>query len=518
MTTETSESKVMRMGSLDQVWARLLLLITAAIWPFTLGYVAPNRKTWAWLWIVGFFLCALILLTSSSWLMFAVGWEGITVAIVALLSLKPSGIAVTYAASQLAGAILLFAGFAATASATGVSVSTAIAGLGDIQRETLGLPNLWLTLGFAVKAGIFGVHQWLPSVHGNAPAPVSALLSGFSVTLGIWGMMRFSSTYSPILVVWGLGGVLYGGLKAWGQQDVKKLLAYSTISHTGLMLFGVGLGTLAAHRAVAVHVLGHGLFKALLFLWAGYVEKVYGTRDIFQLAEEDKRDPLPTAVLVVGALGLIGVPLFAGYPGKYLLKGLASGFNWANPALLAASVVSGAYGSKLLLAALPKKWVTPRSDRRSREERPSVAREAVSSPSRAAGARVRTRMTSSLVFLGSTVLLYGVHPALVGGKEIPWSPGYTLSSPTAVLSALLLAALGAAITWLVYVRGIGRQAYRYLALGWDTAGIRWMARTLVNETMYIGRELHNGDITRYLQWFLAAAAIALVVVRISAGL
>lgn len=506
------------MTSIDGVFIRLLLVLLLAVSAFSLDYFPKERRTWVLVWLAVFFFSALLLLTTSSWFSFVLGWEAVTAALLALLSVGSISMVLTYGVVQLAGVVVLLTGFASAAALAQSSISSLFPTLSPLGSGLQTVSNTWLWLGFAVKAGILGVHQWLPPVHSDAPAPISALLSGFSVTLGIWGLMRVVPGYTPALVIWGIAGVFYGGLKAWGQRDVKRLLAYSTISHTGLMLFGIGLGTESAKVAVAVHVLGHGLFKSLMFLWAGYAEKTFGTRDIYELSQYARQSLLPVVVLVVGALGLIGVPLSAGYPGKYLIKEMASELAWANLVFLGAGLVSGAYGSKLLLVALGPRVI-------------KHCKQGQSGLTKWTGWQMESPLDSryfppvhllnfgtktGFAVLLTAAVLFGVRPSLVSGQGVPWNAASLVSEPLPVVLSVLAATAGAVLTWIVEAQGIGYRYFRYLTLGWDTGEAKWTAKCVWEHVLEIGRELHNGDITRYLQWFLAAAAIILTVIRLSA--
>ena len=173
--------------------------------------------------------------------------------------------------------------------------------LGPLPGRTELAPLFWLALaGFGLKSGMFPLHIWLPSAHASAPSHVSAMMSGVSLKLGIYGLVRFSGWLpTPEAAGWvvlGLGAVsaLLGAAFALAQNDLKRLLAYCSVENVGIILIGLGAALLgAAHGEVVwgrlalagalLHVWNHGLFKGLLFLGAGSVLHATGTREMSRL-------------------------------------------------------------------------------------------------------------------------------------------------------------------------------------------------------------------------------------------
>src|SRR5262249_38596848 len=153
-------------------------------------------------------------------------------------------------------------------------------------------------VGFGTKAGFLPLHVWLPHAHPAAPTPVSALLSGVMIKLGIYGFLRVLTLLGPppgwwgltllgIGVVSGLGGVVY----ALAQQDLKRVLAYSSVENVGIIALGLGIGVLglangknvvafAGFAGALLHVLNHSLFKSLLFCGAGCLVHATGSRQL----------------------------------------------------------------------------------------------------------------------------------------------------------------------------------------------------------------------------------------------
>jgi formate hydrogenlyase subunit 3/multisubunit Na+/H+ antiporter MnhD subunit len=197
---------------------------------------------------------------------------------------------------------------------------------------------LAVLVGFIAKAGVVPLHVWLPRAHPEAPAHVSALMSGAMVTVGVYGIARVGldllggGTPWWWLSVMSLGALsaLYGALQATVATDLKRLLACSTTENMGLALIGVGAaGFLRAHgaplaaglalTAAFLQLIAHAAFKTLLFGAAGSVLHATGTRELDDLGGLAPRMPVTTALFGVGALGACALPLGAGFPGEWLL-------------------------------------------------------------------------------------------------------------------------------------------------------------------------------------------------------
>jgi hydrogenase-4 component B len=191
--------------------------------------------------------------------------------------------------------------------------------------------------GFGAKAGLLPLQLWLPEAHPAAPSNVSCLLSAVIVKLGIYGIARFTLDLLGVgpgwwgLVVLVLGAVtaVVGILYALLQADLKRVLAYSSIENVGIILVGLGaallfrswaLLPLAAIAAIAAlyHVLNHATYKGLLFLAAGAVDRATGTRQLDRLGGLVHRMPWTTALFLVGALAIAGVPPLNGYISEWM--------------------------------------------------------------------------------------------------------------------------------------------------------------------------------------------------------
>lgn len=223
---------------------------------------------------------------------------------------------------------------------------------------------LLLLGGLAVKAAFFPVHGWLP-VAMVAPAPVSALLHAVAVVkAGAFGVIRLLHSVFGIEVAMGLGmaqvvgalggfTIIYGSLRALAQNDLKRLLAFSTVSQLSYIALGVGLLAPAAHIGGIVHLVHQGLMKITLFFCAGLLSETLGVKKVSQMAGVARRMPLTMLAFSVAALGMIGLPPAAGFVSKWYLGvgGLEAGAWWVVPVLLASSVLNAAYFLPILRTA-----------------------------------------------------------------------------------------------------------------------------------------------------------------------
>jgi len=201
--------------------------------------------------------------------------------------------------------------------------------LGLVAARLVDQPNApWVLLassllvtGVAVKSGIFIFSLWLPAAHSSASPAISALLSGLVIKMGVVVLFRLTSAFSlslPLLVLGALTGLL-GVIYAIFTYDLKRMLAFHTLSQIGYITLGIGseIGIAGSLE----YIVGHGLFKGLLFLAAGVAVQTAGEGDIPGLIARRAKIPLSARVaLLVGTLGIIGVPPLAGFCGKSLLS------------------------------------------------------------------------------------------------------------------------------------------------------------------------------------------------------
>lgn len=291
-------------------------------------------------------------------IVFLGAWEVMTLATAALVATEYQEranrlAAYLYLVMSHIGTGCLVAAFMVLASRAGATSFSAMLA-GDVVSGPLrdGLFALFL-VGFGVKAGVIPLHVWLPEAHPAAPSSISALMSAVLITAGIYGLYRVCAfglgvpdeRWALALLFVGMLSAILGVLYALTQTDLKRLLACSTIENSGIVVLGLGAGTMAlahGHRAVAAvavaasltHVLNHAIFKGLLFLAAGSVVMATGTRQIEEFGGLLKRMPWTALFFFIGALAISGLPLLNGFPSEWLtFQALLLGFT-ATPGLV----------------------------------------------------------------------------------------------------------------------------------------------------------------------------------------
>ncbi|ABK78290.1 formate hydrogenlyase subunit 3/Multisubunit Na /H antiporter [Cenarchaeum symbiosum A] len=224
------------------------------------------------------------------------------------------------------GAVVLLLGFLS------IGLSVGSFDFADIQESVIPpdiafLAAVAIAIGLGVKLAAFMFHIWLPWVHGAAPTPISALLSPVMIGIGAYGIFRLIIEFLPLQYgelaiwfhVWGLVTMIYGGAMALMQDDLKRLLAYSSISQMGYLLFGIGtystLGLAGAEMMYVTHALG----KGLLFMTAGVLIVQAGTRSISKLGGLAGKMPITAVCAVIGALTIMGIPPTSGFMGEWII-------------------------------------------------------------------------------------------------------------------------------------------------------------------------------------------------------
>ena len=196
----------------------------------------------------------------------------------------------------------------------------------------------FILIGFGAKVGLVPLHTWLPDAHSQAPSPICALLSGVETTVVLYAIMRLSPLFSGMsaastgmwLVIFGLVSTGAAALLLIQAKDYKRLFAFSTVEHMGIILVAVGVGSYGAHFGAMLQIVGHSLTKALCFFAAGMTLLVTGNRDIGSIRGLIRTSPITGFFLILGGLGIAGAPPLAIFLSELsiLKAGLAIGRYW----------------------------------------------------------------------------------------------------------------------------------------------------------------------------------------------
>jgi hydrogenase-4 component B len=330
----------LRLDGVSALFLALLCVIGAAGAVYSRSYwtdrAHPRSARVGRVWWGMLLLSQGFVLLASHGLHFLVGWELFTLSSYFLITLDRSrrdtrAAGWLYLAVSHVAVLALFVFFTALAARSGSW------DLGPMHRARDVAPLFWLALfGFGIKAGVFPLHVWLPSAHANAPSHVSAILSGATIKLGIYGLVRFSGWLplpvgaSWVVVTLGVLSAVLGVAFALGQHDLKRLLAYHSVENIGIILIGLGFALVAVEHGDAawgrlalagglLHVWNHGLFKALLFLGAGSVLHATGTREMSRLGGLWKSMPWTTGLFALGAVAICGLPPLNGFVSEWLV-------------------------------------------------------------------------------------------------------------------------------------------------------------------------------------------------------
>ncbi|MHB1208799.1 MAG: proton-conducting transporter transmembrane domain-containing protein [Acidimicrobiales bacterium] len=343
-------------------------LVGVASCIYYLGYARGESGSRLTMSIFMLFLFSLLLVPMASSVMtWMFAWELMALSSMLLITTEHRHHAAARQAAlwygvmtQLGAASILLGFLIMAAPARGQTFSLLelhASGLTSLERSAAFVLCL---IGFSSKAGAVPLHVWLPKAHPEAPSPISALMSGSMVALGIYGIIRVGETLLGGGALWwwmivsslGVVSALFGALHATTSTDIKRLLAYSTIDVMGLVLLGVGAaGALAAtgHHEVAhlamvatlLLIVAHSAFKGCLFLAAGAIERSTGTRNLDQLGGLLSRIPFTATLFAVATLSVMAIPLFSGFSSEWLLfEGLLGGFVSHNSATSIAMLVS----------------------------------------------------------------------------------------------------------------------------------------------------------------------------------
>jgi hydrogenase-4 component F len=221
----------------------------------------------------------------------------------------------------------------AAASGSGMNWTSMAADAKLLDPGIVKIAYVFVLVGLGTKAGLAPMHTWLPDAHGEAPTPVSALLSGVLLNCAIYGVLRFniiaSGTLGPglpseLLILLGLLSMGVAAASIYFQKDMKRMLAYSSVEHMGIVSLSVGFGGFIGLFAALLHVVNHAIAKPLMFFASGTVSQRYETKVMAEIKGVIKTMPVTGALLLVGGLAIAGMPPFNIFLSEFLV--MTSGF------------------------------------------------------------------------------------------------------------------------------------------------------------------------------------------------
>jgi hydrogenase-4 component F len=216
---------------------------------------------------------------------------------------------------------------------------------GQLEPTVIGLAFVFLLVGYGTKVGLAPLHNWLPDAHAEGPTPVSAVLSGLLLNVALYAVIRCKVLVEGsihllpgrMLMGFGLLSALLAAFFLWRQKDIKRLFAYSSIEHMGIITFAFGMGGPVANFAALLHMTVHSLTKSAIFFAAGHASQTAGTQRIDGIRGLLVLSPTIGWGLMLGALAILGIPPFGVFASEFLILTTAMRDHpWATPVLLTA--------------------------------------------------------------------------------------------------------------------------------------------------------------------------------------
>ncbi len=317
-----------------------LVMLTTFLMPITiLGSfkAVKERHTEFYLWLLVLQAAMIGVFCARDLILFYICFELTLVPLYFLIgifgSANRSWASIKFFIFTLTGSVFTFAGVLYVAwfnTTLGNMWTFDIATLYEAALQLSGTQQAWvlvaLLCGFAVKVPLFPVHTWLPLAHTEAPTSGSVILAGVLLKLGTYGLLRFALPmapiavveYAPVIAVFSIIGIIYAALVCWVQEDVKKLVAYSSISHLGFCVLGMFALNVAGVGGSVMYMINHGLSTGALFLCVGMIYERYHTRDMNAMSGLAKRLPIWATFFVFFCMASVGLPGLNGFVGEFL--------------------------------------------------------------------------------------------------------------------------------------------------------------------------------------------------------
>jgi len=194
--------------------------------------------------------------------------------------------------------------------------------------DLLNVAFVFLMLGYGTKVGLVPVHAWLPDAHAEGPTPISAVLSGLLLNVALYAVLRFKMLLAansaaiepgPLMIALGLVSLIFAGFMLYRRNDIKRLFAYSSIEHMGIITFAFGMGGPLANFAGLLHMTLHSLTKSAIFFTVGHIAQVKGTQKMSEIHGLTESHPLLGWSLVVGVIAIAGLPPLGIFMSEFLI-------------------------------------------------------------------------------------------------------------------------------------------------------------------------------------------------------
>jgi hydrogenase-4 component F len=449
--------RVLRVDALSAVFMLATGFLYAAVAVYSIGYLsgeraghAPGKRTrllWAGLNLFAWAMLAAPMTSNLALLWVAI--EVTTVVSALLVAIEDTDGAAEAAwkyvllASVGLGLALLatifayYAGAHVLGQSYDLSFTQLLAVAGRLPHAAVQLTFVLAVLGFGTKMGLVPVHTWLPDAHSEAPTPVSALLSASLLAVSFYAILRFyqvtEAAVGPafprnVLLVFGVASLLLSVLYLFGQRDIKRLLAYSSVEHMGILAIGVSFGAPAALAGVLLHVLAHAAAKGNAFMGAGVLVRKLGTKQISAIRGGLDLLPWSGPLFLLAVFALGAMPPFGLFRSEFeIVAGGLGSRSYVPAAILIIAVTAAFFGlaasvTRMLMLPLPRPR-TPAPDRvpvaaRSRAQGPASAQPGTDVVTRATPPALTRGEPSAWMVVpvaaGAVALLWlGLHPPAV---------------------------------------------------------------------------------------------------------
>ncbi|MDZ4737571.1 MAG: hydrogenase 4 subunit F [Rhodospirillaceae bacterium] len=216
----------------------------------------------------------------------------------------------------------------------------------QLDPALLNVAFVFLLLGYGTKVGLAPLHAWLPDAHAEGPTPISAVLSGLLLNVALYAVLRFkillaanpeAIAVGPLMMTMGLASLVFAAFMLYRRRDIKRMFAYSSIEHMGIIVFAFGMGGPLANFAGLLHMTMHSLTKSAIFYAVGHIAQVKGTQKIAEIRGLTETHPALGWALVIGVAAIAGLPPFGIFMSEFLLVSTT----FARAPLLAVVLVAG---------------------------------------------------------------------------------------------------------------------------------------------------------------------------------